>query len=471
VGIYSIQPIFQSADRFTKDGIAKVRLNGKFGYIDINGNFVIDAQFKEIESFRTDAPLRVTIYPGPDVRYGFVSQKGDWAFPATYEWAYVFQNGFAHVAKYGDGPYGQRPSKHGFIDPQGNLVIPLKFDGAKSFGANGLAAVKVENKWGFINTKGTLVIDPQFDGVPDSSESVFDAHGLARVTKGQSLILINSDGSQVGPNGCDAIGPFDENGLAVVGSTAFLGRRKAGVINTKGEYVFEPQFDNFLAFKNGLAQVSIDGKWGYIDTHGKIVVPPRYPLYGTDFDTNGTAQVVLGITKKLDGSPKDVELVYGYINTSGELIIRPGQYEEVIPFNEGGLAVVRKDGKRGFVNAAGIEVVGWFDDAKSFSQVGLAPARKDGKWGYIDKGGNFVISPQFDDAFNFSPDGNAIVMLGGKKGIVSTKGHYVAMPIFDRVSWFSDDGLANAILDGKSGYIDLKGDFFLKPQALSENSK
>ena len=39
----------------------------------------------------------------------------------------------------------------------------------------------------------------------------------------------------------------------------------------------EPKFPNAQSFNDGLAAVRIkDGKWGYIDQTGKLVIDPKY---------------------------------------------------------------------------------------------------------------------------------------------------------------------------------------------------
>lgn len=64
---------------------------------------------------------------------------------------------------------------------------------------------------------------------------------------------------------------------------------KCGFINSKGETIIEPQFDEALNFSaNGLAIVRQNGKWGYIDTTGKMVIQPQFDL-ACDFSANGLA--------------------------------------------------------------------------------------------------------------------------------------------------------------------------------------
>jgi hypothetical protein len=61
-------------------------------------------------------------------------------------------------------------------------------------------------------------------------------------------------------------------------------------------------------------------------------------------------------------------------------------YDDAGTFREG-LAVVQKNGKYGYINREGVEVVPCvYDGAWGFSE-GLARVRKNGKWGYINREG------------------------------------------------------------------------------------
>src|SRR3990167_4286643 len=74
--------------------------------------------------------------------------------------------------------FGYGEGKSGFVDSQGRLAIPLKFDEAMPF-AEGLAPARIGDKWGYIDTTGTFVIKPQFHAVLPFSE------GLAAVPAGK----------------------------------------------------------------------------------------------------------------------------------------------------------------------------------------------------------------------------------------------------------------------------------------------
>src|SRR5262249_2748025 len=79
-----------------------------------------------------------------------------------------------------------------------------------------------------------------------------------------------------------------------------------------------------------------DGKTGYIDNTGKVVIEPKF-TYGGDFE-EGMATITEG------------EKV-GYIDKTGNVVVKP-QYEEAGAFSEG-LAYVYTNKKYGFIDKTG----------------------------------------------------------------------------------------------------------------------
>jgi len=54
----------------------------------------------------------------------------------------------------------------------------------------------------------------------------------------------------------------------------------------------------------------------------------------------------------------------------------------------------KEDGKYGYVNKNGEEIIGHiYDDGTEQNKYGFAAVKKDGKWGAIDKIGKLVIEP------------------------------------------------------------------------------
>ncbi len=104
----------QRARQAPPHGLARVKVSGKWGYIDRSGRIVINPQFEE---------------------------AGD------------FAQGLAPVKMGG---------KWGYIDRSGRIVINPQFEEAGGF-TEGLARVKVGGKWGYVDGKGQMVIPSQFN--------------------------------------------------------------------------------------------------------------------------------------------------------------------------------------------------------------------------------------------------------------------------------------------------------------------
>src|SRR5882724_1898371 len=60
--------------------------------------------------------------------------------------------------------------------------------------------------------------------------------------------------------------PIDENG-------------KCGYIDQTGSVVISPRFDQCWSFSEGLAGVELQHKLGFIDETGSLVVRPQFPWY------------------------------------------------------------------------------------------------------------------------------------------------------------------------------------------------
>lgn len=99
----------------------------------------------------------------------------------------------------------------------------------------------------------------------------------------------------------------------------------------------------------------------------------------------------------------------GYIDGAGNIVIKP-QFDSTDYFHEG-LAAAKINGKWGYINETGEWIITpQFESAGEFSE-GLARVWTNDKSGYIDKKGNYLINPQFSIAGSFS-EGLAGVCIG-----------------------------------------------------------
>ena len=136
--------------------------------------------------------------------------------------------------------------------------------------SEGLAKVKLNDKWGFVDFKtGKEVVPPKYDWLGVGTIDVREG-GLARVKLNGKWGYVNKEGEEVIPPKYDEAYPFHK-GLAAVELNG-----KCGFINTEGKEVIPLDYDSVGSFKEGLAEVKLNGKWGLINTKGEEVVPLEY---------------------------------------------------------------------------------------------------------------------------------------------------------------------------------------------------
>ncbi len=133
-------------------------------------------------------------------------------------------------------------------------------------------------------------------------------------------------------------------------------------------------YDEVRNFQEGLAVVSKNKKYGFINKNGKEVIPR---IYDDVFDFSEGLAPVLKNEK------------YGFIDKHGQEVI-PCIYDDVLNFSEG-LAAVLKNEKWGFINKQGQEIVPCiYDRARSF-QEGRVAVMKNNRWSFLNKEGKEVF--------------------------------------------------------------------------------
>lgn len=184
--------------------------------------------------------------------------------------------------------------------------------------------------------------------------------------------------------------------------------------------------------------VTVNGKAGYMDRAGKIVLDPKYD--GVAYFSEGLARVSVGHDTIFTAG-----FSQGFIDEAGKVVITP-QWDVASYFSEGLAAV-------------------GFDQTKQEFKIGnktyyTSASHTWYRWGFINKKGEMVIQPKFSDISEFR-DGVAVaeisIMSEWKQGYIDTNGEWVIPPKFDDANQFSSEGLARVFVNGKYGFIDATG--------------
>lgn len=149
-----VKPQFEGVGYFNA-GLAWARTSGgKIGYINKKGEWVVKPQFETVRDFDMDSGLAMVKVNG---KWGYVDKQDNVKFFEESEKPYIFSEGLT---------IGKKNGKIGFLDNKGQWVIQPQFTAARAF-KNGYAAAESKNLWGIIDKKGNWVVKPVFTHVMD----------------------------------------------------------------------------------------------------------------------------------------------------------------------------------------------------------------------------------------------------------------------------------------------------------------
>ncbi|MBQ6846916.1 MAG: WG repeat-containing protein [Oscillospiraceae bacterium] len=453
------KPFMGAISDFDLNGLCLVKdESGKFGWINKEGEYIIEPQFDNASSFDEENLAKVCI---GDIETG----------------------------------------KWGLINEIGEYVADPQFDSIGNF-SNGLAAVSMSGKLGYIGTNGKYVINPQFD---EANE--FDENGVAQVTIDEEIKYIDEDGEYVSA-------PESKNNEDELDSDSLSAKQdpesgKWGYVNSFDEFVIKPQFDEAHAFSNGFAAVCYrfenddpekftPDKWGYINESGKLVINPEFSEAGF-FNNDGLA--IVRIYEKWSDTMYQIT-DYGIINSEGDFVVEP-EYPDIRfaeGFDDNVLAWVGVPTREDTPTYRLIDKNGIYISEYDFYLDFCIPdfitdcphcdtlpvTRADAfpldsnesnespfpKAGFINRRGEMVIEPKFDTlsfrTFNFIYS-HGLTSAYTEDGwiVFNTEGKVVIGPKPFRMQLFNDyiltrEGMGNG--PGKYGLMDLEGNIILEPK-------
>jgi hypothetical protein len=195
--------VFLSANVFfaqqnNPDSLKRAKKNGKWGFVNSSGSFVIAPQFNWVSDF-SEGLAAVMV----GKKYGFIDETGRIVIQPLYRDAGDFSEGLARVKMGGATvyPYGitltkGSDNKWQFIDKSGNIVFKIKADEVGDF-SEGLATARIikSNRYllcGYLDRQGQWAIAPQFERCERFS------HGTAKVILTGQSRWIDKQGKVVG---------------------------------------------------------------------------------------------------------------------------------------------------------------------------------------------------------------------------------------------------------------------------------
>lgn len=360
-----LQNIDENGNVWYEENILKIKQNGKYGLIDLNGKELLQPEYDEI-----------TVLSG--IANSIIIKK--------------------------DG-------KVGLVNDNGSIIVKPEYAEIKNLGntyKNGYITKNEDGKYGVISTTKKQILENKYDEI---AQIYLDEYYL--VTEGGKQKLINSKGNTLVEEGFDEIKSATSEGIIFVKDNLY------GEMSETGEITIEAKYQDLKEVKNGIYIAKQNDKYGIIDQNQSEKLPFEYAgitynedanLYLAEDAAYKTSIIDSKFNVKVTGILSDINIdesyiririgdEYKYYNLKGE----EKESSEILKDNT--LFLSKQNGKYGFVDKRGNVVVEHiYDDATEQNEYGFAAVKKNGLWGSIDKDGKEIIEPKYNLEDNLKID-------------------------------------------------------------------
>lgn len=261
-GNTAIDFVYDEAQPF-KDGFAFVKQYGAWKCIDTKGNtvFEIDERVSKVHGSAKENRILVS---GSDAKYGYIDQEGNIVIDMTWGNASAtFSEGLAYVSKYSDSSGGC------FINEDGDIVINDAGNRISSF-SNGVAIIYRYNYY-LIDKAGRTITNRGYGDIARIGEDRF------AVKDGSYYGVIDGNGATILPpiNNYLTVSTETKNGKTVI--TGIFAENASLYNNGRNEFLSFPIDENGRALpmsgidETGVFAIKQNGVWYFTDADGEII--------------------------------------------------------------------------------------------------------------------------------------------------------------------------------------------------------
>lgn len=338
-----------------------VKLRGKWGFINRQGELVVHTLFTEAyyERYKTVNIVKdnsgyflanndgKAIFENRYNNYHWDSQTGLLTFQDKQQkWGCIDTTGKIIVPFEQNEPFAFRDhiaviksnGAQGYYETSGSFISLDGFAEIKNLGEGFLAVRKVKkdkNPWGIYDTnKKHLVISPTWYAIEDAkygyarvTDTVFKSGALVELSTGAYTIKPAKDQWIITSSKTSTLVFFVPDNLYTLSK-----KNTRWVVDHQGKKIFSlsGKYSKFsiLGFYNGFATIFKDQNYGLIDRKGQVVIEPVY---------NGFRQFSEGLVPV-----KDKKGFWGMADSTGRLVV-PCRYADASPLVNG-LAIVTEGG-------------------------------------------------------------------------------------------------------------------------------
>ena len=348
--VEAIENFDEKQNIWYEKNLLRVVKNGKYGLIDYTGNTVLECEYDSITSLKSvDENLVVK----KDNKVGAVNSVGQIIVPIEYKDIKILKEGYKNEYIIVD-----ENGNSGIISTSGTVIVTPSYKEIKYINSAEIYAVKIEEKWNLINKKGEILNNNYDDYTYSKGDYVIvkkdNKYGIITIS-GEVKIepiyeelryafsvyyiaklngkygIINTDNTSIIPLEYSSMTYWEDKDILIADATATetvlfdsnLTEKLRGIFVFEQDYIkarvngidkyytykFEEKESKDILTKNTLFVSKKDGKYGFVDSQGNVVVDYIYDE-AKEQNTYGFAAV------KLNG-------LWGAIDKSGRTVLQP----------------------------------------------------------------------------------------------------------------------------------------------------
>lgn len=183
---------------------------------------------------------------------------------------------------------------------------------------------------------------------------------------------------------------------------------KYGLINYDGKKLTDPIYESVSSLTNkpGCILVRKDGLYGVLDSQGKIIIDTKYnSIKGDEYCSEKEGYLKTGyiISEKTNSG-----IMYGYIDYNGKVLIEP-KYESIsrnIEYDDDNIYLTfMENGKKGVIKNKKVIIKPKFQSVVYYNVSNIFVVNRNGKYGFFDKDGEEILKTSYT---SYSIAGNYI---------------------------------------------------------------
>ncbi len=222
-----------------------------WGILRLDGSVAIAASYQECKGF-SEGLAAVKFQD----KWGYIDSSNQVVIPFIYDWARHFNEGYASVLKILEGE-----NKWGIIDKKGVPITKFKYKFVVGF-SEGIAGVCEENRFTCVDSTGRELFEPAYKMILPYE----NGYALA-IEPGNKYSLLDRIGNKV-LSGFDGLSDLKEGVIGACKDGLW------GFVDISGKTIIPFIYHEVVnGFENGFCCVKQDDRYGIINNHGQTIVP------------------------------------------------------------------------------------------------------------------------------------------------------------------------------------------------------